>query len=261
MVGLLSLNEGRPLPCVFGLHEGARAISRRLPQRTSSVDQQRPLYLSLRVHSTNFRHQFSQRAGALRLPSPGQTRILPKEPLEKRRQKSGQAPNGNANESTGDNIAGEVHAAKHPTDGQQRRDRQQGEGHRNCSRKPACRDGEGRESMAARKRFARAIADNERRNRAAFVRARRIKTTPIGAHRRKPQSNHARQGSKLPRVGRTCPSEQYGIGRIEHSYDAAVENAKGPHNARTAPQGSRPLFVALFVALLVHIAGTVSAFG
>ena len=122
-------------------------------------------------------------------------------------------------------------------------------------------DGEGRESMAARKRFARAIADNERRNRAAFVRARRIKTTPIGAHRRKPQSNHARQGSKLPRVGRTCPSEQYGIGRIEHSYDAAVENAKGPHNARTAPQGSRPLFVALFVALLVHIAGTVSAFG
>ena len=202
MVGLLSLNEGRPLPCVFGLHEGARAISRRLPQRTSSVDQQRPLYLSLRVHSTNFRHQFSQRAGALRLPSPGQTRILPKEPLEKRRQKSGQAPNGNANESTGDNIAGEVHAAKHPTDGQQRRDRQQGEGHRSCSRKPACRDGEGRESMAARKRFARAIADNERRNRAAFVRARRIKTTPIGAHRRKPQSNHARQGSKLPRVGR-----------------------------------------------------------
>ena len=240
MVGLLSLNEGRPLPCVFGLHEGARAISRRLPQRTSSVDQQRPLYLSLRVHSTNFRHQFSQRAGALRLPSPGQTRILPKEPLEKRRQKSGQAPNGNANES---------------------RDRQQGEGHRSRSRKPACRDGEGRESMAARKRFARAIADNERRNRAAFVRARRIKTTPIGAHRRKPQSNHARQGSKLPRVGRTCPSEQYGIGRIEHSYDAAVENAKGPHNARTAPQGSRPLFVALFVALLVHIAGTVSAFG
>lgn len=78
--GLLSLNEGRPLPCAFGRREGTRAISRRLLQRTSSVDQQRPLYLSRKVHSTNLRHQFPQRTSAFWLQTPGQAfRAAPQE--------------------------------------------------------------------------------------------------------------------------------------------------------------------------------------
>ena len=80
-------------------------------------------------------------------------------PLEQRRKKSSKRTRSRADEGTGNNVARKVHAAENAANRERTGRDQQHDGNGHAGRKPACRDGEGRESMAARKRFARDIAD------------------------------------------------------------------------------------------------------
>ena len=170
-------------------------------------------------------------------------------PLEQRRKKSSKRTRSGANEGTGNNVTRKVHAAENAANREHTGRDQQHDGNGHTGHEPTCRNGEGREGMPTRKRLTRAIASNERRDGAALVGPRRIEPPPEETHCDEPHGGDADEGNQPPRIAHAGPPEQQSIDHLEHYHDAAVDDVERPNNARAAPQGSRPLLIALLVML------------